>query len=131
MLKSAALIRNGTVVNVAVYDEDTSGPWLDAVRTDYDEVRIVDAAGIGWTVEADGLRPPSPFPSWSWDGAAWQPPTLPLTVLRRGMRTLRRGCRSSDGPADDGRNVGGRSARAHRSRHGSVEGFREGGGGGH
>ena len=75
MLKSAALIRNGTVVNVAVYDEDTSGPWLDAVRTDYDEVRIVDDAGIGWTVEADGLRPPSPFPSWSWDGAAWQPPT--------------------------------------------------------
>ena len=74
MLKSAALIRNGAVVNVAVYDEDTSGPWLDAVSSDYDEVRIVDDAGIGWTVEADGLRPPSPYPSWSWDGAAWQPP---------------------------------------------------------
>ena len=75
MLKSAALIRNAVVVNVAVYDEDTSGPWLNAVRPDYDEVRIVGTAGIGWTVEADGLRPPSPFPSWSWDGAAWQPPT--------------------------------------------------------
>ena len=36
MLKSAVLIRNGAVVNVAAYDEDTSGPWLDAVRTDYD-----------------------------------------------------------------------------------------------
>jgi hypothetical protein len=74
MLKSAALIRNGAVVNVAAYDEDTSGPWLDGVRTDYDEVRIVDAAGIGWTVEADGLRPPSPFPSWTWDGEAWVAP---------------------------------------------------------
>ena len=74
MLKSAALINNGTVVNVAVYDEDTSGPWLDAIRADYDEVRIVDDAGIGWTVESDGLRPPSPYPSWAWDGAAWVAP---------------------------------------------------------
>lgn len=74
MLKSAALIRDGAVVNVAVYDEDTSGPWLDAVRPDYDEVRIVDTAGIGWTVEEDGLRPPSPYPSWVWDGSAWVAP---------------------------------------------------------
>lgn len=74
MLKHAACIRDGVVVNVGVYDEDTSGPWLDAVRADYDEVRIVDAAGVGWTVETDGLRPPSPYPSWSWDGAAWVAP---------------------------------------------------------
>lgn len=74
MLKAAACIRDGVVVNVAVYDEDTSGPWLDAVSSDYDEVRIVDEAGIGWTVEADGLRPPSPYPSWTWDGEAWVAP---------------------------------------------------------
>ena len=74
MIKSAALIRNAVVVNVAVYDEDTSGPWLDAVSSDYDEVRIVDDAGIGWTVEADGLRLPSPFPSWAWADGAWAAP---------------------------------------------------------
>lgn len=73
-LKTAACIRDGVVVNAAVYDEDTSGPWLDGIRADFDDVRIVDAAGIGWTVEADGLRPPSPFPSWSWDGGEWVAP---------------------------------------------------------
>lgn len=74
MLKSAAAINNGIVVNVSVYDEDTSAAWLDAIRDQYDEVRIVDAAGIGWTVEEDGLRPPAPYPSWTWDGTAWQAP---------------------------------------------------------
>jgi hypothetical protein len=74
MLKAAALIRDGVVVNVAVYDEDTSAGWLKAVKKHHDEVRVVDQAGIGWTVEDDGLRPPSPFPSWTWDGNAWVAP---------------------------------------------------------
>ena len=74
MLKVAACIRDGVVVNVAEYDEDTSGAWLDAVRADFDEVRVLDAAAIGWTVEEEGLRVPPPFPSWTWDGTAWQPP---------------------------------------------------------
>ena len=73
-VKNAALITAGVVVNVAVYDEDTSAGWLAAVTPDYDEVRIVDEAGIGWTVEADGLRPPSPFPSWVWNGDEWEAP---------------------------------------------------------
>ena len=73
-LKTAALIRNGVVVNAAVYDEDTSADWLAAVTPDYDEVRIVDVAGIGWTVEADGLRRPRPYPSWTWSGSDWEPP---------------------------------------------------------
>jgi len=67
------MIENGVVVNVSVYDEDTSADWLAAVSPDYDEVRIVDEAGIGWTVEEDGLRPLSPFPSWTWDDG-WHPP---------------------------------------------------------
>ena len=71
----AAMIRDGVVVNVAVYDPETSKAWLKAVKPEFDEVRIVDQAGIGWTVEDDGLRPPSPFASWSWDGSAWQAPT--------------------------------------------------------
>ena len=74
-LKTAALIRNGVVVNAAVYDEDTSSDWLAAVTPDYDEVRIVDEAGVGWTVEVEGLRSPSPFPSWVWSGSEWEAPT--------------------------------------------------------
>lgn len=73
-LKTAALIRDGVVVNAAVYDEDTSAGWLAAVAPEYDEVRIVDAAGIGWTVEVDGLRPLSPFASWVWSGSEWEAP---------------------------------------------------------
>lgn len=73
-LKTAACIRDGVVVNAAVYDEDTSAAWLAAVTPDYDEVRLVDAAGIGWTVEADGLRPPQPYPSWTWNGSEWDAP---------------------------------------------------------
>lgn len=30
--------------------------------------------GIGWTLEDDGWRPPSPFRSWIWDGEEWQAP---------------------------------------------------------
>lgn len=73
-IKTAAMINNGVVVNASVYDEDTSAGWLAAVTPDYDEVRIVDEAGIGWTVETDGLRRPSPYPSWTWDGSDWVAP---------------------------------------------------------
>lgn len=71
----AAMIRDGVVVNVAVYEPETSKAWLKAVKAEFDEVRVVDHAGIGWTVHDDGLRPPSPFASWIWDGLEWQPPT--------------------------------------------------------
>jgi hypothetical protein len=73
-MKTAALIRDGVVVNAAVYDEDTSADWLAAVSPEYDEVRIVDEAGVGWTVEAEGLRMPAPFPSWVWSGSEWEAP---------------------------------------------------------
>ena len=71
----AAIIDGGVVVNVAALasEVDYSG-WLDAMAAAHDEVRIVPAAGIGWTVEDDGLRPPSPYPSWKWDGTEWVAP---------------------------------------------------------
>lgn len=71
----AAMITDGVVVNVgALSDENDYTEWLEAVAVDYDEVRVVPEAGIGWTVEEDGLRPLSPFPSWSWDGSEWVAP---------------------------------------------------------
>lgn len=58
------------VVNVIVADSaevaesitgmsalETSGePWID------------------WTLESEGWRRPSPFPSWTWNGSAWEAP---------------------------------------------------------
>jgi hypothetical protein len=42
---------------------ETSGePWID------------------WTLEVEGWRIPSPFPSWTWIGTEWQPP-VPMPTL--------------------------------------------------
>lgn len=71
----AAIIDAGVVVNVAALStqNDYTG-WVTAMEAAHDEVRLVEVAGIGWTVESDGLRPPSPYPSWTWDGTAWVAP---------------------------------------------------------
>jgi hypothetical protein len=50
MIKIAACVKDGIIVNVASYDEDTSKSWLKAVKSDYDEIIIADDAGIGWEV---------------------------------------------------------------------------------
>lgn len=59
-----------TVVNVIIADsvaiaEDLSG--LSAIETD-------GTPWMGWTMEAEGWRPPSPFPSWTWNGSMWESP---------------------------------------------------------
>ncbi len=70
-LKTAALIRDGIVENVAVYDEDTSQAWLDAVNDEWDSVLCVDVAGIGWEEYKKGkLRPPAPSPDCTWNDKA-------------------------------------------------------------
>jgi hypothetical protein len=74
-VKRAACVTDGVVVLVAEYDEATSGPWLDAVKGDYDSVLIVDTAGIGWEEwQAGSLRPPAPTPDATWDGTGWAIP---------------------------------------------------------
>ena len=72
----AAVIDGGVVVNVAALstENDYTG-WLDAMRAEHDSVLIVPAAGIGWEeYEPGALRPPSPYPSWTWDGGEWVAP---------------------------------------------------------
>jgi hypothetical protein len=71
----AAVIDSGVVVNVAALASEVDySAWLDAMAAAHDEVRVVAEAGIGWTVEVEGLRPPSPYPSWVWDGSEWVAP---------------------------------------------------------
>ena len=71
----AAYIIDGVVVNVGALSTENDYTAAHAALADkFDEIRIVPAAGIGWTVEKDGLRPPAPYPSWVWDGEGWQAP---------------------------------------------------------
>jgi hypothetical protein len=59
--KVAACINDSVVVNVAVYDETLSAEWLKVVKKEFDEVLIVDNAGIGWLLENGELvAPPEP-----------------------------------------------------------------------
>jgi len=67
-LKTAAVIKSGVVVNVCVYDEESSGSWLAAVKAENDSVLIVDEAGIGWEEYKKGkVRPQQPSDDCSWD----------------------------------------------------------------
>lgn len=73
----AAIVNNGVVVNVAALSSKVDfSAWLIAMQTKHDEVRVVSVAGIGWTVEEDGLRPPTPYASWTWNGSEWVAPML-------------------------------------------------------
>ena len=63
MIKIAACVKDGVIVNVASYDEDTSKSWLKAVKSDYDEIIIADESGIGWEViDGEIIKPPAPEP---------------------------------------------------------------------
>jgi hypothetical protein len=71
----AAIIDGGVVVNVAALASEIDyTAWLATVSAEHDEVRIVANAGIGWTVEEDGLRPPQPGPDCVWTGSEWDCP---------------------------------------------------------
>ena len=65
-----AIIENKKVINVIVAEdkesaEEVSG--LSAIETDGEP-------WIDWTLEADGWRSPSPYPSWIWHNNQWNAP---------------------------------------------------------
>jgi hypothetical protein len=69
MSKYAAKIEDGIVVQVVRGDAAWSssrlgGSWVGS------ESKV----GVGWEESEEGLRPVSPFPSWSWDGDKWVSP---------------------------------------------------------
>ena len=64
----AAKVEQGTVTQVIVGDpawaaDRLGGTWVAS------NVKI----GIGWEQHDGGLRPPAPYPSWTWDDG-WHPP---------------------------------------------------------
>lgn len=65
----AAKIEDGVVTQAIVGDVEWATDRIGGVW-----VASETKVGIGWEQYDGGLRPPQPFPSWSWDGAAWIAP---------------------------------------------------------
>ena len=77
MMERIGVIRNnGVVVNAILWADHTPDQLIADGITDFQEVTDLDPRpGIGWTwSETDGFRPPSPFPSWTWNGVGWEAP---------------------------------------------------------
>lgn len=58
------------VLNVIIADTLQTAETLTGLQA----VETNGSPWIDWTFEADGWRPPQPFPSWSWNGAQWIAP---------------------------------------------------------
>jgi hypothetical protein len=71
-----AIIDGGVVVNVAALSSENDYTQVKAhLASRHDSVLEVPAAGIGWEEYEPGkVRPPSPFPSWVWNGDEWEAP---------------------------------------------------------
>jgi hypothetical protein len=64
----AAFIIDGVVVNVGALSTDHDYTAAHAALADqFDEIRIVPRAGIGWKVTPDGLRPDKPHDDATWN----------------------------------------------------------------
>ena len=64
----AARIDNGRVAQVIVGDPVWAASRLGGVW-----VASPTKVGVGWEQHDSILRPPAPFPSWTWDDG-WHPP---------------------------------------------------------
>lgn len=60
-----------TVVNVIVAED------ISVVENFFPDMEVFQTNGepwIGWTLEEEGWRKPSPYPSWIWNGEDWEAP---------------------------------------------------------
>lgn len=65
----AARIENGIVAQVIVGTPEWAKDRLGGMW-----IASATKVGVGWQQYADGLRPPAPYPSWTWNGQQWQSP---------------------------------------------------------
>lgn len=74
MERTYAAIDGGIVSNTFVGDE----AFANIVRPDHEDIVEITALdprpGVAWSIHPDGFRPPSPFPSWIWNGESWEAP---------------------------------------------------------
>ena len=66
-----AISNGSTIINVVVSDN------IDEVVSFFSDYDVFETSGrpwIGWTLEEEGWREPSPYPSWLWSGNDWEAP---------------------------------------------------------
>lgn len=81
MPRRLAHVLNGLVTQVSEGADDAQQhqAWLAAIADQFD--LIEDVTDLGYPVnvgdthtDADGYRPPQPYPSWVWTGTEWAAP---------------------------------------------------------
>lgn len=65
-----AIHDGSSVINVIVADTKA----IAEEATGMSAIKTTGSPWIGWTMEDEGWRPPTPFASWIWDGSAWVAP---------------------------------------------------------
>lgn len=71
------LVQDGIVFNVVIWGDESDAQFADDGYQHFEETTdMARKPRIGWTwSEVDGYRPPSPFPSWIYNGETWEAPT--------------------------------------------------------
>ena len=70
------IIVDNVVVNSIIWADHTPDQLVADGFTEFQEItHLSQRPSIGWSwSEADGYRPPKPYPSWTWDGLGWTAP---------------------------------------------------------
>ena len=78
-MKYLAFIKNGIVVNTAVFDDEVSDDFLSLVKDQHEIDALVPVGtncAIGHEFDGTNFWGPSPYPSWVKGENEWQPPKL-------------------------------------------------------
>lgn len=71
-----AISDGSKIVNAIIADSKEVAEEITGMTA----VEVTNGPWIGWTLEVDGWREPSPYPSWNWNGSEWQSPVPKPTL---------------------------------------------------
>jgi hypothetical protein len=74
-VKNYAVVKNNKIINVIVANSeaDVADAYSDCLIIEQNKTNGFGA--IGGDLFEGKLRMKQPYPSWSWSGSAWEPPT--------------------------------------------------------
>lgn len=78
-----AFIKNGEVINIAVFEDSTDEETLEYFKNEYSLDSIIpatDKTGIGGTYDGEKFWLPQPYPSWTKGAEDWEAPVDYPTV---------------------------------------------------
>jgi hypothetical protein len=77
-----AYIKNGEVINLAVFEEPVEAQTLEFFKTEFsldDIIKATDKSGIGGTYDGSKFWLPKPYPSWVKGTDDWEAPVAKPT----------------------------------------------------